>query len=453
MTNTKHSRSDLPVVALVGRTNVGKSTLFNRLVGEKKAVESKVPNTTRDVNEGVCTWRGLSFSVVDTGGFIEKPREEIDSLVTRYARKAIGRASVILFVVDVREGLNPDDRAYLRSIRTASKAPIVVIANKADGTKGIARASDHEWLTLGAGDAYPVSAVSGRGVGDLLDHLCSLISFQELPTHHTSIRVAIVGRANVGKSSLLNRIVGEERVIVSPVAHTTREPQDTHLMRDDVEYVIVDTVGIRKKARVKSQLEREGLTRSVETIKKGDVVILVLDATVTPSKQESRLAELAVESGSGLVIVVNKWDCVAEKQSKSVLAYEAFYYRHLSFVPWAPILFVSALTGQRTGKILDIVAAVNRERNKLLSQDDLTLFLKKCLSKQKPIWILGKKKPVVYGFRQASASPPTFFLQVRESPTIQYAYLRYLENRLREQHGFSGTAIRVFTEQVLAKDV
>ncbi|MEK7618898.1 MAG: ribosome biogenesis GTPase Der [Patescibacteria group bacterium] len=449
---TKKKRSGMKTVVLVGRTNVGKSTLFNRLIEQKKAVESSTPKTTRDINRGECLWRGNYFRVVDTGGFVERPREEIDVQVARHASKAIADADAVLFLVDVKEGLNPLDRAYLGVIRKISSAPTFLVANKADGARARGVLSDPQWLKLGLSAPHPVSAMSGVGVGDLLDAITSLWDWTgEQSATSEPIRVAIVGRTNVGKSSLLNKIIGEERVIVSSVPHTTREPQDMLIERGGRQYLVIDTVGMRKKSRVKERADREGLIRSIEVIHKADCVILVLDATVTLAKHESRLAQIAVEEGAGLLLVVNKWDLVEEKKSKSILAYEAFFRERLAFVPWAPLLFVSALTAQRTGKILESIDSVEQERSKILSPDEALVFLKKAMSKQKPQWIFGKKKPMVYGFFQRSARPPMFILEVREADAIQYGYLRYLENRLREQFGFQGTPIRIATEQVIKK--
>ncbi len=402
------------------------------------------------MNYGLCRWRGALVRVVDTGGFVEKPRTEIEKKASGQAEHAIKKAKAILFMLDVREGLNPDDKKYLAFVRKISKAPILLVANKADKLSLIHETYQKEWLKLGMGAPIPVSASSGLGVGDLLDVLLELLAIKpKESSEDIPIKIAIIGRTNVGKSSIINKLLGEERVIVSAEAHTTREPQDTVVTIDGTSYILIDTVGIRKKTRVASAIEREGVKRSIKQIERADVVVLVLEATVTPAKQESRLAQIAVENGAGVVIVVNKWDLVAEKQSKSVLAFESFFKSKLQFVSWAPMLFISALTGQRTSKILDIARAVQKERERLIPQEELDVFLKKVMAKQKPIWILGKKKPFIYGLRQTGAQPPTFALAVKESPAIQYAYLRYLENRLREQYGFAGTPVSVFTEQVI----
>lgn len=453
MTPTEKELSKYPVVALVGRVNVGKSTLFNRLIEEKKALESPLPGTTRDVNYGLCDWRGERIVVVDTGGFVEKPKTEIEKQVYVQAEKAIKRAGAVLFLLDVKSGLNPDDKKYLAFVRKKTKSPILLVANKADRLTLIQDTYAKEWLSLGAGRPIPVSAASGLGVGDLLDIL--LEHFPSNKDRETSddqpIKIAIVGRTNVGKSSIINKILGEDRVIVSETPHTTREPQDTAVTIEGHSYILVDTVGIRKKTKVKSTIEREGVARSIKSIERADIVVLVLDSTVSPAKQESRLAQIAVENGRGIIIVANKWDLVEEKQSKSILAYESHFKSYFAFIPWAPILFVSALTGQRTSKVLDLARAVQKEREREIPQEELTIFLNKAMAKQKPIWILGKKKPVVYGIRQETIKPPTFALAVKESPSIQYAYLRYLENRLRESYGFMGTPVRIFTEQIVKR--
>lgn len=446
--------SQYPVITLVGRVNVGKSTLFNRLIEEKKALESPIPGTTRDVNYGFCDWRGNRFVVVDTGGFVEKPKDELEKDVFRLSIASIKKADLILFLVDVKDGPNPDDRTFLSFIRKHAKAPIVYVANKADRASLIQETYNQEWLKLGLGKPVPVSAVSGLGVGDLLDIIGPLMNVKSRQDDSKApVKIAIVGRTNVGKSSIVNKILGEERVIVSPQAHTTREPQDTRIEMDGNSFLLIDTVGIRKKTKVKSYIEREGVKRSIENIEKADVVVLVLESTVTPSKQESKLADLAVKAGSGILIVVNKWDLVEEKESKSAKTYEDYFRQELSFIKWAPILFTSALIGQRTSKILERTQEIQQEREKRVPQEELTSFLNVALAHQKPIWILGRKKPNVYGFTQEGTCPPTFALHVKDATTIQYAYLRYLENRLRDQYGFAGTPIRVYTLQEEKKEV
>ncbi|MDO8490219.1 MAG: ribosome biogenesis GTPase Der [bacterium] len=443
--------SKYPLVALVGRVNVGKSTLFNRLIEEQKALESPVPGTTRDVNYGMCDWRGSRMIVVDTGGFVEKPKSDIEKKVFAQAEKLIKRATIILFMLDTKEGINPDDKKYLAFVRKTSKAKIMLIANKADRLALIQETYNREWLALGMGRPIPTSAASGLGVGDMLDMVLEALpkKVDRPTTEEEPIRIAIVGRTNVGKSSMINKMLGEERVIVSDTPHTTREPQDTAVTIDGQPYVLIDTVGIRKRNKMSSVMEREGVTRSIKNIEKSDVVVLVLEANVSPSKQESRLAQIAVDNGRGIIIVVNKWDLVAEKQTKSLQAYETYFKSKLKFISWAPVLFISALTGQRTSKILDLAREVQGEREHEIPQDELDVFLKKAIIKQKPIWILGQKKPIIYGFRQEKIKPPTFALAVKQSPAIQYMYLRYLENRLRETFGYQGTPVAIFTEQVI----
>jgi GTP-binding protein len=443
-----------PLVALVGRVNVGKSTLFNLLTEKKKAVTAPVPGTTRDINYGFCRWRDREFFAVDTGGYIPKPKTEIEKKVAMHVERVLQRAHVVLFMVDTREGLHTDDRAYIKIIRKMTKAPVILVGNKADSRTYRNAGYAREWLSLGIGEPHFMSAMSGSGTGDILDEV--ITHFSQKKTSEKSLRdpikIAIIGRTNVGKSSLLNGILGEERVIVSSVPHTTREPQDTLIEYHATPLLLIDTVGIRKKTKVKRGIEREGVGRSIKNIEKADICILVLDSTVTPSKQEKRLAEIAVESGAGIILAVNKWDLIEEKQTKTPLAFEQQFREYFSFVSWAPIVFVSALTGKRVQKILPLVLSVEEERKKNLPQEELDVFIKKAIVRQGPQWIMGYKKPVIYGFGQRSDCPPTFVLLVREAKAISYAYLRYLENRLREQYGFKGTPVRVCTEQRLKKD-
>ncbi len=442
-----------PLVALAGRVNVGKSTLFNRCIGEKKAVTAPIAGTTRDVNYGVCQWRASLFMVADTGGFVTHPSTDIEKKVAIHVQAAVKKAAVILFVVDAKEGLVADDLLYLKKIRSWSKVPCLFVANKADKLSLIQGTYEREWLKTGMGRPHAVSAATGLGVGDLLDEVVTLFPPDQRGDERVKppIQVSIIGRTNVGKSSLLNKVLGEERVIVSAEAHTTREPQDTAIEYNGQPIIIIDTVGIRKKTKVSSSVEREGVIKSIANIKKSDVAILVFDGSVTPSKQESRLASIAVESGAGILLVINKWDIVEGKDTKSVSAYEAYFRKYFSFVSWAPFLFTSALTGQRTSKILESISLVEANREKWLTTEELEVFLKKAITKQKPNWILGRKKPIIFGFSQISIKPPTFELLVKERASISFAYLRYLENRLREQFGFEGVPIRIHTEKRLPK--
>ncbi len=445
----KKNLQGLPTVVLVGRVNVGKSTLFNRLLGEKKALVSPIAGTTRDVNYGVCSWRDRQILLADTGGFIFHPKSEIEKAIFSHAEAAIRKATMILFIVDLHDGLRPDDRDYIRLIRRFTKVPLLLVGNKADTMRDRIGTHEPEWLALSLGTPIPVSAISGSGTGDLLDIILPLLPKATPPEEEAKkrIKVAIIGRTNVGKSSLVNRVLGEERVIVSAMPHTTREPHDTLIQYQDASILLIDTVGIRRKTRVASTVERDGVKRSIDNIKKSDVVLFVLESTVTPSKQEKRLIDICVQAGSSVCIIVNKWDLVAEKQSKTVLAYEDLFRNYFPFLSWAPIVFLSALTGQRIHTILDIVITLYEERSKIIPEDKLRDFLYKARTKQPPQWLRGQKKPYINELVQKKANPPTFELLVRERFSIPTAYLRYLENRIREQFGFDGTPIRIYTAE------
>lgn len=440
-----------PVVVLVGRVNVGKSTLFNTLLEQRKAVTSAVPGTTRDVNYGLCTWRGATFILVDTGGFSGGVQTEMEKKTGEHARRIIRAADCILFMTDRREGFNPDDRRIVQDVHKLTRAPVILAVNKAERATATEADEWSEWHKLGLGDPLYLSAINGRGTGDLLDRVV-----EALPKKNTGsasaddvpeTRIAIVGRPNVGKSSVLNRILGEERVIVSPRPHTTREPQDTLLEYDDgLSLRIIDTVGMRKKSRVASRIDKEGLARSITAIEKADIVILVLESTVTPSKQESRLVSIAKERGAGLMIAVNKWDLIIEKTTKTSKTFEDFFMHYFKGALWAPVIFISALTGQRVAKLLGIVRLCMENRARRITQEELDVFLARALAHQKPVWQRGKKKPVVHGLHQTGINPPTFALTVNERTSMSYAYLRYLENRLREVYDFIGTPVRIHTE-------
>lgn len=439
-----------PVVALVGRTNVGKSTLFNKLIGEQKAVVAAVAGTTRDSNFGICVWRGRQFVVVDTGGYQPHAKNDIEEKTVLQMKRVVKEADLILLIVDGQSGVTIDDRQFLRDLRKITKKQIIAVGNKIDKASYAQALYDKMFLQLGLGAPTPVSAVSGLGVGDLLDIILDTLPAEQekkSTEEQDPISIAIIGRTNVGKSSLLNSILGEERVIVSAIEHTTREPQDMHLEYKGVPMVIIDTVGMRRKGKIRSVMDREGFLRSIKCIKKADIVLLVVDATVTSSKQERHLLQIAIDSGAGIVLIVNKWDRVEDKDTKTIGIYEHYFREQFSFVSWAPIMFVSALSGKRTHKVTDAILDVNTERNKQLSQTDVTGFLKQMIKRQPPQILRNKKKPIIYGFRQTGIKPPAFALTVNESQSISYAYLRFLENRLREIFGFAGTPVSIYTEQ------
>lgn len=440
-------------LALVGRVNVGKSTLFNMLVGGKKALSSPLPGTTRDVRCEKGDWRGLSYTLCDTGGFFLRPSSDIDKKIAQQAENSISKADCIIFCVDHASGYHPDDKTYLSRIRKLTKKPILLALNKVDRRADYFTEAHSEWLKLGLGSPVLLSAQSGTGTGDLFDKIHFLFSPKdELEVKEKKrISLAFVGRPNVGKSSLLNAIFGEERMIVSPLPHTTREPQHVLVEYGDHEYVLIDTVGMRKKNAIKFALEKEGIFQSIESLKKADVVVLVLESMVTPSKQESRILEIAVEAGAGILVLVNKWDLLEKKETKTPQAFETFFRTYFPFIPWAPMLFVSALQKQRIPQILEAVLTIQTQREHMLEKKDSDTFIAKAISKQPPQWIRFKKKPIIYGFAQKKVCPPTFALLVKDSTSIDYSYLRYLENRLREVHGFKGTPIRIHTEQIVKK--
>lgn len=443
-----------PLIVIAGRINVGKSTLFNKLIGERKALMSPVPGTTRDVNSGFASWRGRNYELYDTGGFIFRPQGEIDTKIFEHAQRALKQADLILFIVDGKIGLHPDDRTFLSQMRKLTHATIKLVINKCDKRSELESVYNGEWKKMGLGNPIAISAVSGTGTGDLLDTIHTFFfekhdekKAKEMPILH----ISIIGRPNVGKSSILNTLFGEERVIVSSIPHTTREPHDSSLEYEGKRFVFVDTVGIRRKNNIKLCVETEGVDQSIKNIKRSDIVLLVLESTVSPSKQESRLLHIAQEEGIGVILVINKWDLISEKTTKTPQAFEDFFRKALPFVSWAPIHFVSALTGQRIPKLLDELCAIQAEREKILSQKNCDEFIARAISKQPPQWIYGKKKPVIYGFRHVGSRPPTFALLVKERTSIDYNYLRYLENRLRELYGFRGTPLRIHTEQFIVK--
>lgn len=443
----KAVESKLPTAALVGRANVGKSTLFNRMTETGAAVISPEAGTTRDRKEGKVLWRGQQFAIVDTGGLDHPNNDEFEDDVIAQASEAINEADVVLFVVDVRVGLTADDRAIAKLMHEIDK-PVLVVGNKAESSQTAAGMSDKDWYKLGLEVPRPVSAIRGNGLGDLLDEIIerfasvgkTLLPYEEI----TEVpRVALVGIPNVGKSSIINEILGEERFITSPVAHTTREPNDTLVKFDDHEYVIIDTAGIRRQSKVQQGIEKVGVRQSLTALKRADIAVLVLDAGKKIDAQEKKLARLIREAGVGCIIALNKWDLVEEKETNTVAETEKRIKDALPHLKFAPLLTISAKERQRIHKLFPLFDTIMKERSKLIPDEELDTFLRRTISKHKPARGKGVAHPTIFRLKQLSVSPPTFELVIKGKRTdvLHLSYLRFLENRLREQYGFTGTPI------------
>lgn len=436
----------LPLVALVGRTNVGKSTLWNRLTESTHALVSDQPHTTRDRNYGNVLWNGMLFELVDTGG-MDTESDVIGQGIQAQARLAIKEADIVLFVFDAKHGILPQDRALARELKQLHPH-VWLLANKVDNAQALSSAHPAEAFQLNLGEARAVSAATSFGIGDLLEDVLQELDRIGQPAipHYESkaLRIAVIGRPNVGKSSLVNSILGEQRVIVSPIAHTTREPQDTWIQYAERDLVLVDTAGMRKQSKITKGLEDAGIKRNQQAIAAADIAFLVFDATEDPTSQDRHLAGLLEGESKGLILVANKWDLVQGKRSETAVEYERLIRQSLPFLAWAPMVFVSALTNQRTTQLLDGALKVQDERYRHIDYNAINRLLKVCIKAMKPLQSYGPKSPRIYDAAQIGYAPPTFLITVHgEKDNLHPNWLRFFEKRVREKFGFTGTPIVV----------
>lgn len=446
--------SSLPRVALIGRTSVGKSTLWNRLTEQKNAITSDKTHITRDRHYGQVTWRGSMFEIVDTGG-MDVENTEIGAGIHRQSTHALSESDLVLFIVDAQTGVVPDDRVIAQQIRKSGK-PVMLLVNKCDKKVTNADASDPSWKQLGLGTPYPISAVTSLGLGDVLDLIHERFQNTEASVapikpvqEQTGIKIALVGRPNVGKSSLTNAILGEERVIVSAQAHTTREPQDTAFRYKDTDLILIDTAGMRKSARVEDKIEQESIRRNNQAIDDCDVALLVFDATVDPSSQDRHLAGVLQEARKGLILVANKWDLVPNKTPNTAKEYEFLIRQLFPFLSWAPLIFTSVNDNQRIHALLDKAIEVQAERHRKIDYNALNRFLKACIKAMKPLQSYGPKSPRIYDAAQVAFEPPTFVITVvGEKDSIHQNWVRFFEKRLRQKFGFEGTPIVVKSQNI-----
>lgn len=437
------------ILAIVGRPNVGKSTLFNTLAGEKISIVEDHPGVTRDRIYADVTWLNHSFSLIDTGGIEMDTKDKMLKHMREQANIAIDTADVILFLVDVKQGLVDADVKVADMLRRSGK-PVVLVVNKVDHFDKY-MADVYEFYNLGIGDPHPVSAASKLGIGDMLDAVLEEIDMDKLEEEEDERpKVAIVGKPNVGKSSLINKLLGENRVIVSDVAGTTRDAIDTEICYNDTEYIFIDTAGLRRKSKIKENIERYSIIRTVAAIERSDVVILMIDATEGVTEQDAKIAGIAHDRGRGLIIAVNKWDAV-EKDNSTVKEYTKKVRDILSFVPYAEIIFISALTGQRTGKIFDLLETVIQNHAMRIQTGVLNEILMEAVALQQPPSDKGKRLKLFY-MTQVSTKPPTFVLFVNKKELMHFSYQRYIENRIRDTFGFIGTPIRIFIRERKEKE-
>lgn len=438
-----------PILAIVGRPNVGKSTLFNTLAGEKISIVEDHPGVTRDRIYADVTWLNHSFSMIDTGGIEMDTKDKMLKHMREQADIAIETADVILFLVDVKQGLVDADFKVADMLRRSGK-PVVLVVNKVDNFEKY-MPDVYEFYNLGIGDPHPVSAASKLGIGDMLDAVLEQIDMEKLEEEEDERpKVAIVGKPNAGKSSLINNLLGENRVIVSDVAGTTRDAIDTEICYKDTEYVFIDTAGLRRKSKIKENIERYSIIRTVAAIERSDVVILMIDAVEGVTEQDAKIAGIAHDRGRGLIIAVNKWDAV-EKDNSTVKEYTNKIRDVLSFVPYAEIIFISALTGQRTKKIFDLLETVIQNHAMRIQTGVLNEILMEAVALQQPPSDKGKRLKLFY-MTQVSTKPPTFVLFVNKKELMHFSYQRYIENRIRDTFGFAGTPIRIFIRERKEKE-
>lgn len=433
-----------PIVAIVGRPNVGKSTLFNALAGEEISIVKDTPGVTRDRIYADVTWLDHAFTLIDTGGIEPDSSDVILSQMREQAQIAIDTADVILFLTDVRQGLVDADSKVADMLRRSMK-PVVLVVNKVDSFQKL-MPDVYEFYNLGLGDPVAISSASRLGLGDMLDEVIGHFpKGLEEDEEDERPKIAIVGKPNVGKSSIINKLTGENRVIVSDIAGTTRDAIDTNVVRGEQEYVFIDTAGLRRKSKVKEELERYSIIRTVTAVERADVVVLVIDAVEGVTEQDAKIAGIAHERGKGVIIAVNKWDAV-EKNDKTIYEYTNRIRTTLSYMPYAEILFLSALTGQRLPKLFDMIDMVIQNQNLRIATGVLNEIVTEAVALQQPPSDKGKRLKIFY-VTQVAVKPPTFVIFVNDKELMHFSYTRYLENKIREAFGFKGTALKFFIRE------
>ena len=445
-----------PVVALVGRPNVGKSTIFNRLVGEPLAIVDDTPGTTRDRLFGQGEWLNIVFDLIDTGGIDPSSTKQGEPLsvgsadfieqIRTQAQIAIQDADVVLFIVDAICGVTPADQEVAQILRRSQKIvdgkpypPVLLVVNKADSERY--RNQAPQFFELGMGDPHPISALHGTGTGDLLDALLTAFPEQVEDEDDDSIKIAIVGKPNVGKSSLLNRLVGQERSIVSDIPGTTRDSVDTHIDVNGLPVTLIDTAGIRRRGKIEPGVEKYSVVRSLRAIERADVSLLVLDATAGITAQDTHIAGFILEAMKSAVVIVNKWDAVT-KDSFTMQSYTEHLRRELNFMPYVPVLFISAKTGQRVDQVMPTALHVQEERLARLTTSQINRILQEAKEAHSPTTKSGRTLKIFYG-TQGRSDPPTFLIYVNDPELAHFTYMRFLENRFRQSYPFTGTPIRL----------
>ena len=437
-----------PIVAIIGKPNVGKSTFFNYLAGSRISIVEDTPGVTRDRVYAETNWRGRNFTLIDTGGIEPESEDIILSQMREQANLAIEMADVIIFLTDIKQGVTAADQEIALMLKKSGK-PIVLVCNKADNYEK-AKQDIYEFYNLGIGDPYPISAANALGIGDVLDAIYE--HFPEKDAYEDDeevIKVAVIGKPNVGKSSLINKILGENRTIVSDIAGTTRDAIDSYFENDKGKYVLIDTAGIRKKNKVNERIEKYSVIRSLLAIERADVCLMMIDANEGVTEQDTKIAGEAHEAGKGVIIVVNKWDEI-EKETGTLEKYKKEVYAKLAYLSYAPIIFISAKTGQRVDKLFDMINDVAKQNAMRISTSVLNQVINEAIAIVQPPTDKGKRLKILYG-TQASTKPPTFVIFVNNKDLFHFSYERYLVNQIRKEFGLQGTPIRIIVREKVEK--
>ena len=439
-----------PIVAIIGKPNVGKSTFFNYIVGSRISIVEDTPGVTRDRVYGESNWRGRDFTLIDTGGIEPESSEVILSQMRLQANIAIDLADVIVFLTDIRQGVTAADEEIALMLKK-SKKPIILVCNKADDYQKFEN-DIYEFYKLGLGDPMPVSAANAKGIGDVLDKIYEKFPVkEENEEDNERIKVAVIGKPNVGKSSLINKILGENRNIVSDIAGTTRDAIDSYFENENGKYTFIDTAGIRRKSKVTDKIEKYSVMRSILAIERADVCLMLIDANEGVTDQDAKIVGEAHEAGRGIIIVVNKWD-EYEKTTGTLEKYKKEIYNKLSYLSYAPIIFISAKTGQRVNKLFGMINEVAQNNSKRITTGQLNQVMDEAIAVVQPTSDKGKRLKILYG-TQVSIKPPTFVIFVNKKDLLHFSYERYLVNQIRKEFDLQGTPIRIIVREKLEKDM
>lgn len=444
----------LPTVVLVGRVNVGKSTLFNRLTEKNQAIVSGIPGTTRTNNEGLVLWRGKYFRLIDTGGLTFDETIKLETDIIKQSEMAVAEADIIIMVVDAQDGLLPQEKELAKRIRRLANKPIMLVANKTDSDKIAKNMRVSEWLRLGLGKPFTISAINGRSTGDLLEEILKILKkLKKNPKtkilEKEIIQVSLVGKPNVGKSSLFNKLIGQEKVIVSPIAHTTREPHDTLMSYEEkigdkkqISLInFVDTAGIRRKAKVEGELEQKGIGKSIQALEKSDICLFVIDGKEIISSQDQQLGGFLERRAKSVIILINKWDLSTDNSDRQRNDVKKMIYDEFPHLQFAPIIFVSGKTGYRVHDIFPLITHAWRARHTIIPEDALHAFLKQLIRTHRPARGKGVRQPEIIALRQIASNPPVLNTVIKARTSLHRSYVNFIENTLREQFDFFATPV------------